>query len=182
MNESGQYLTFTLGGEVFALDISTVREVLELTTVTRIPRTPEFMRGVINLRGRAVPVLELRRKFGMPLVKDTVNTCIIIVEAMLDDERAIIGALVDSVREVVEIAAASIEAPPRLGTAIRQEFISGMGRQNDGFVILLDGDRIFSVDELTSATEALAAEGQASPEASQPTAPAAPTPPTPPTP
>ncbi|AAS95073.1 chemotaxis protein CheW [Nitratidesulfovibrio vulgaris] len=154
MSETGQYLTFTLGGEVFALDIGTVREVLELTTVTRIPRTPEFMRGVINLRGRAVPVLELRRKFQMPVAADTVNTCIIIVEALLDDEPAIIGALVDSVREVVEIPATSIEAAPRLGTAIRQDFIRGMGRQHEGFVIILDGNRIFSVDELTAAGEA----------------------------
>lgn len=152
MNESNQYLTFTLGKEVFALDIATVREVLELAHVTRIPRTPEFMRGVINLRGRAVPVLELRRKFGMEEVADTVNTCIIIVEATLEGEQGIIGALVDSVREVVEIPVAGIEPAPRIGTAIRQDFIRGMGRQADGFVIILDGNRIFSVEELTAVT------------------------------
>ncbi|BFR47802.1 chemotaxis protein CheW [Nitratidesulfovibrio sp. HK-II] len=150
MYETSQYLTFTLGEEVFALDIGTVREVLELTAITRIPRTPEFMRGVINLRGRAVPVLELRRKFGMDPVADTVNTCIIIVEAELEGEAAVIGALVDSVREVIEIPADAVEPAPRMGTAVRQDFIRGMGHRNDGFVIILDGNRIFSVEELAA--------------------------------
>ncbi len=151
MNETNQYLTFTLGEEVFALDIGTVREVLELTAITRIPRTPEFMRGVINLRGRAVPVLELRRKFGMETVTDTVSTCIIIVETELEGESAVIGTLVDSVREVVEIPLEAIEPAPRMGTAVRQDFIRGMGHRNDGFVIILDGNRIFSVEELAAA-------------------------------
>ncbi|WP_353115629.1 chemotaxis protein CheW [Nitratidesulfovibrio sp.] len=155
MYETSQYLTFTLGEEVFALDISTVREVLELTAITRIPRTPEFMRGVINLRGRAVPVLELRRKFGMEPVTDTVNTCIIIVEAELEGEAAVIGTLVDSVREVIEIPSDAIEPAPRMGTAVRQDFIKGMGHRNDGFVIILDGNRIFSVEELAATGAAI---------------------------
>jgi purine-binding chemotaxis protein CheW len=157
MYETSQYLTFTLGEEVFALDIGTVREVLELTAITRIPRTPEFMRGVINLRGRAVPVLELRRKFGMEPVADTVSTCIIIVEAELEGEGAVIGALVDSVREVIEIPAEAIEPAPRMGTAVRQDFIRGMGHRNDGFVIILDGNRIFSVEELAATGAAVGA-------------------------
>lgn len=158
MHETSQYLTFTLGEEVFALDIGTVREVLELTAITRIPRTPQFMRGVINLRGRAVPVLELRRKFGMATVPDTVCTCIIIVEADLEGESAVIGALVDSVREVVEIAEESIEPAPRMGTAVRQDFIRGMGHRDGGFVIILDGNRIFSVEELAATGAAASAE------------------------
>ncbi|GFM32870.1 chemotaxis protein CheW [Desulfovibrio subterraneus] len=148
MAENNQYLTFSLAEEIFALDISSVREVLELASITRIPRTPSYMRGVINLRGHAVPVLELRRKFGMPAVEDTVNTCIIIVEVELDGDTTIIGTLVDSVREVFEMGQDTIEAAPRMGTAIKSEFIKGMGRQGEHFVIILDVNRIFSAEEL----------------------------------
>ncbi|GFM36027.1 chemotaxis protein CheW [Desulfovibrio psychrotolerans] len=148
MNENNQYLTFSLAEEIFALDISSVREVLELASITRIPRTPPYMRGVINLRGHAVPVLELRRKFGMPPVSDTVNTCIIIVEVEMGGDTTIIGTLVDSVREVFEMGQDTIEAPPRMGTAIKSDFIRGMGRQGEHFVIILDVNRIFSAEEL----------------------------------
>lgn len=154
MVDNNQYLTFMLGDEIFALDIGSVREVLELATITRIPRTPDYMRGVINLRGHAVPVLELRSKFGMPAVQDTVNTCIIIVEVEMDGENTIIGTLVDSVREVFEMAPESIEQAPRMGTAIKTEFIKGMGKQGEDFVIILDVNRIFSAAELAEITVA----------------------------
>jgi purine-binding chemotaxis protein CheW len=146
--QTNQYLTFTLDREVFALSIDSVREVLELTDITRIPRTPEFMRGVINLRGHAVPVVDLRRKFRMRVAEDTVNTCIIIVEVTFEGERTIMGALADSVREVVELDAGEIEAAPKMGTAVRTEFIKGMGKQNEQFIIILDVDKVFSVEEL----------------------------------
>ncbi|MEF2145928.1 MAG: chemotaxis protein CheW [Desulfovibrionaceae bacterium] len=149
-NESNQYLTFTLGKEVFALDISTVREVLELTTVTRIPRTPDYMRGVINLRGHAVPVVGMRRKLNMKEIPDTINTCIIIVEVDFDGEPTVLGALVDSVREVFEMAPEAIEAAPKMGAAVKSEYIRGMGRQNDEFIIILDIARIFSPEELAA--------------------------------
>ena len=145
-----QYLTFTLDGDLFALDIASVREVLEYVSVTRIPRTPEFMRGVINLRGQAVPVVDLRLKFGMPRTEVDVNTCIIIVEAMVSGELTVMGALADSVREVVEIEPAAVEPPPRMGTRIDTTFIRGMARRDDLFVVVLDINRVFSEGELTA--------------------------------
>jgi len=152
--ETNQYLTFGLDKEIFALDITQVREVLELATVTRIPRTPPFMRGVINLRGHAVPVVDMRLKFGMPVVNDTVDTCIVITEVSLEGETAVLGALVDSVREVFEMMPESIEPAPRMGTTIRTDFIRGMGKQDDEFVIILDINRIFSTEELAVLSDA----------------------------
>ena len=144
-----QYLTFKLDDEVFALDISKVREVLDFTFVTKVPRTPEFMRGVINLRGSVVPVIDMRLKFGMSRTEKTVNTCVIIVEINLEGERLVIGALADSVQEVVDLDASQIEPPPRIGTRLKTEFIKGMGKRGDHFIIILDIDRIFSTDELS---------------------------------
>ncbi|NCC24960.1 MAG: chemotaxis protein CheW [Deltaproteobacteria bacterium] len=147
---TNQYLTFALDKEIYALATDTVKEVLQMTTITRIPRTPEFMRGVMNLRGHAVPVVDLRLKFGMKTIEDTVNTCIIIVDVMYDDEATQMGAVVDSVREVFEMDAAQIEAPPKMGTTIDSSFIRGMGRQEDDFIIILDIDKIFSLEELAA--------------------------------
>ena len=152
--ETSQHLTFTLGKEVFALDIASVREVLELTSITKIPRTPDFMRGVINLRGHAVPVMDLRLKFGMPKAEATVDTCIIIVEVDFEGDRIIMGGMVDSVREVFEISTDRIEAAPRMGTSISTDYIKGIGKQDDVFIIILDIARIFSAAELALAREA----------------------------
>ena len=152
-----QYLTFRLGDEVFALDITKVREVLDFTTVTRVPRTPEFMRGVINLRGRVVPVVDLRLKFGMSRTENTVNTCIIIVEVMVDGDTTVLGALADSVQEVIDLGPENIEPAPRIGTKLRTEFITGMGKQNDRFVIILDIDRVFSADDIALVNDPQAA-------------------------
>ncbi len=149
--QTNQYLTFELAEEIFALDIGSVREVLELTTITRIPRTPEFMRGVINLRGHAVPVVDMRLKFGLPRTDATVNTCIIIVEVEVDGEETVLGALVDSVREVYEMDPDAIEPAPRMGASIDTRFIRGMGKQDADFVIILDIDKVFSADELALA-------------------------------
>ncbi|MEW5773022.1 MAG: chemotaxis protein CheW [Thermodesulfobacteriota bacterium] len=151
---ANQYLTFTLDNEVFALDIESVREVLELTHITRVPRTPEFMRGVINLRGHAVPVVDMRKKFGMPLAEDTVNTCIIIAEVTLGEESAVIGALVDSVREVFEIGTSEIMPPPRMGLSVKTDFIRGMGKQDEVFVMILDINKVFSEAEMTTLAQA----------------------------
>jgi purine-binding chemotaxis protein CheW len=146
--ETTQYLTFKLDEEIFALDISKVREVLDFTTITKVPRTPEFMRGVINLRGSVVPVVDLRLKFGMTPTEKTVNTCIIITEVSVDGETTVLGALADSVQEVMDLGPDHIEPAPRIGTRLNTEFIKGMGKQNDKFIILLDIDRVFSVGEL----------------------------------
>lgn len=148
IKDTNQFLTFTLGDEVFALDIGTVREVLELLSITRIPRTPAFMRGVINLRGHAVPVVDMRLKFGMEQSEDTVNTCIIITEVEVDGDGTVMGALCDSVREVVEIPPEQIDPPPRMGTGIKTDFIKGMASQEEEFIMLLDINKVFSAEEL----------------------------------
>jgi len=152
-NTTQQYLTFGLGEEVFALETGSVREVIELVPVTRIPKTPPFMRGVINLRGHAVPVVDLRIKFDMPQVKDTVNTCIIIVDVEVEGENCHMGAIVDSVREVFEMGSDQINPPPRMGTSIRADFIKGMGKQNEEFIMILDIGKVFSQEELATLLE-----------------------------
>ena len=149
MTETTQYLTYKLDEEVFALDISKVREVLDFTTVTKVPRTPDFMRGVINLRGSVVPVVDLRLKFGMSATEKTVNTCVIIVEVTVDGETTILGALADSVQEVIDLGQGQIEPAPRIGTKLNTDFIKGMGKQDERFIIILDIDKVFSVDELS---------------------------------
>jgi purine-binding chemotaxis protein CheW len=143
-----QYLTYKLAGEVFAFDISTVREVLDFTTITKVPKMPDFLRGVINLRGTAVPVVDLRRKFGMPITDVSVDTCVIITEVKVDGEQTVLGVLADSVQEVMDLDPGSIEPAPRIGTGLNTEFIKGMGRRGDRFIILLDIDKVFSSEEL----------------------------------
>jgi purine-binding chemotaxis protein CheW len=149
-----QYLTFLLGDETFALDIAKVREVLDFTPVTKLPLNPEFLRGVINLRGSVVPVADLRCRLGMPLTERPANTCVIIVETEVDGETTLLGALVDSVQEVVELGADAIEPAPRIGTNLNTEFLKGMGKRNDRFVIVLDIERVFSGDGMSPALTA----------------------------
>jgi purine-binding chemotaxis protein CheW len=148
ITETTQYLTYKLGDEIFALDISKVREVLDYTPITKVPRTPEFMRGVINLRGSVVPVVDMRLKLGMTKTEKTVNTCIIITEVTVDNETTVLGALADSVQEVIDLEPGHIEPAPKIGTKLKTEFINGMGKQNDRFIIILDIDRVFSSEEL----------------------------------
>ena len=148
VEQVSQYLTFRLGEEVFALEISQVREVLDYTPVTRVPRMPAFMRGVINLRGSVVPVVDLRLKFGMAATERTVNTCIIIAEVVVGGERTQLGALADSVQEVIDLEPGQIEPAPRIGTSLDAAFIRGMGKRDERFVIILDIDKVFSGAEL----------------------------------
>ncbi len=143
-----QYLTYKLGEEVFALDIGKVREVLDFTTVTKVPRTPEFMRGVINLRGSVVPVADLRLKFGMKKTEKTVETCVIITEVTVDGFTTILGCMADSVQEVLDLEVGQIEPAPKIGTKLRTEFIRGMGKHNERFIIILDIEKVFSFDDL----------------------------------
>ncbi|MBF0340293.1 MAG: purine-binding chemotaxis protein CheW [Magnetococcales bacterium] len=147
---STQYLTFTLGAEVFAVDISKIREVLEYTSVTKVPRTPGFMCGVINLRGSVVPVVDMRQKFNMAQGEKSVNTCIIILEIAQDDGVVVMGALADSVREVMELEPGQIEPPPKISMRLRTDFLKGMGKQDGRFIMILDIDKMFSVEELSS--------------------------------
>lgn len=150
--QDNTYLTFYLDEELFGLNIHLVREVLEYTEITRVPMTAEFMRGVINVRGHVVPVVDLRRKFGLPKSEQTVDTCIIIVELEVDGESSTMGALVDGVQEVLDILPEQIEDSPRLGNKIDTQFVRGIGKLNDQFVILLDIQTIFSMDELSMIT------------------------------
>lgn len=153
ITETTQYLTFRLGEEIFALDISKVREVLDFTSTTKVPQTPDFMLGAINLRGSVVPVVDMRLRFGMTGTQMTVNTCIIITEIELDGETTVLGALADSVQEVMDLDPDQIEPPPRIGARLKTKFITGMGKRDGQFVILLDIDRVFSAEELIYAQD-----------------------------
>ena len=148
ITETVQYLTFKLADEIFAFDVAKVREILELTSITKVPQTPDFMRGVINLRGSVVPVIDLRLNFGMACTEQTVNTCIIVVEVNLGGETVVLGVLADSVQEVVEMEPDLIEPPPQLVTKLNTEFIKGMGKVENNFVMILDIDKVFSSNDL----------------------------------
>ncbi|MDD5286255.1 MAG: chemotaxis protein CheW [Desulfuromonadaceae bacterium] len=148
--DATQYLTLVLDEEVFAVDVARVREILEMPTITKVPQVPEFMRGVINLRGCVVPVIDLHMKFGMQQAAQTVNTCIIVVEVDMDGENIVLGALADSVQEVIEMEPSQIEAAPHIGTHLRTEFLKGMGKHNERFVMILDIDKVFSGAELAA--------------------------------
>ena len=158
---SAQYLTFWLGEEMFALDIRSVREIIQYAPMTRVPLMPAFVRGVINLRGAVVPVIDLHARFGRPAASVGKKTCVVIFDAMRDGERTELGLMVDAVSEVVDIADDAIEPPPNFGTSVRRDFIRAIGRRGDRFVVLLDPDRAFDVDEMAQlcehSVEALAA-------------------------
>lgn len=153
MNENSgetiQYLTFKLDDEAFATEITKVREVLEHTDVTKVPRTPEYMRGVINLRGNIVPVVDLRLQFGMESGEVTVDTCIIIIEVDIDGHTTVLGALADSVQEVIDMDRSQLEPAPSLGTRVDNRYIQAMGKADDGsFIIMLNMDNVFSVEQI----------------------------------
>lgn len=148
LTEARQYLTFKLSDEVFGVDVAQVREILDYVKITKVPQTPDFMCGVINLRGSVVPVVDMNMKFGMVKTERTVNTCIVVVEVLLNDEKTILGALVDSVQEVFEIEPENIEPAPKIGTKLKTEFIKGMGKRDDKFIIILNIDKVFTSEEL----------------------------------
>lgn len=149
---AAQFLTFALGAEVFAMDIRTVREIIQVGPMTTVPLMPEFVRGVINLRGAVVPVIDLHARFGRPPARLGKKSCIVIFDSLRQgeagSERVELGLLVDAVSEVIEIAAAQIEPPPSFGSAVRRDFIRGMGKVGSRFVILLEPDRAFDVAEM----------------------------------
>ncbi|VAW51215.1 Positive regulator of CheA protein activity (CheW) [hydrothermal vent metagenome] len=143
-----QYLTFKLDGESFATEISKVREVLEYTQVTPVPRSPEFMQGVINLRGNVVPVVDLRLQFGMPTIEPTVDSCIIIIEVTIEGTSTVLGALADSVQEVINLRPEQLESAPSFGARIDNAFVQYMGKLKDRFVIVLDMNKVFSLEQI----------------------------------
>ncbi len=148
ITETTQFLTFTLADEVFAVEINRVKEVLEYTTLTRVPHTPSFVCGVINLRGSVVPVMDMRKKFLLPSMERTVNTCIIIIEVNIGEKTTVLGALADSVKEVMSLEPDQIDPAPRIGAKLRTEFIRGMGKHGDHFIIILESDRVFAAEEM----------------------------------
>ena len=152
--EEGQYLTFTLRGEMFAIGILNIKEILEYGSLTAVPMMPDFIRGVINLRGAVVPVVDLAARFGGRPSEVTKRTCIVIIEVSTGEGRQDIGVVVDAVSEVLEIPASEIEPAPGFGAKIRTEFIRGMGKVEGKFVIILDVDKVLSVDELAAVTQA----------------------------
>jgi purine-binding chemotaxis protein CheW len=158
ITETRQYLTFKLGNEIFATDVEKVIEVLDLAAITKIPRTPEFMTGVINLRGSVVPVVDFRLCFGMSKTETTRNTCIVVVEVMLENESTVIGALADSVEEVIDLEPDQIQPAPKIGTQIRTDFIMGMGKRDAQFIMILDLDCVFSAEDIAAASGRIEAE------------------------
>jgi purine-binding chemotaxis protein CheW len=154
ITETTQYMTFKLGNELFAVKVAQVREVLEVPLITRVPSAPGYMRGVVNVRGQAIPVVDLRLRFGLPTVANTLNTRIIVMELQLDGEATVLGGIADSVHEVIELEPDSINPPPRIAMRWRTEFIQGMGRRGDDFIIILDVNAVFSSNELALVNEA----------------------------
>jgi len=145
-----QYLTFTLDGEAFATEISKVREVLEHINVTPVPRTPPYMKGVINLRGSVVPVVDLRLQFGMEEGEVTIDTCIIIIEVSIDGTSTVLGALADSVQEVIDLHKSQLVTTPTMGTRVDNSFMQAMGKLSDGkFIIVLNMDKVFSIEQIS---------------------------------
>jgi len=155
-HDLNQYLTFMLGRETFALGILSIKEILEYSAPTEIPMMPAFIRGVVNLRGAAVPVVDLCARFGRPSAAVTKKTCIVIIETRLQDESHVLGVVVDAVNEVLEIPGSEIEPAPSFGASIRADFIQGMGKVRGKFVIILDVDRVLCVEELEMLTHAAA--------------------------
>lgn len=145
---AGKYLTFDLGEEVYGIGILKVQEIIGLMNVTKVPRTPECVRGVINLRGKVIPVMDLRLKFGMESKEDTERTCIIVVQVTWERSEITMGILVDEVSEVVDIASAQIEDTPSFGVTVDTDFILGMGKVNDRVIMLLDSDKVLSGAEI----------------------------------
>lgn len=138
------YLTFRLERELLAFEVSRVREVLDLCPITRVPRTPDYMRGVINLRGSVIPVIDLHRKFGLSATESNIESRIVVIELHHEGEDVVVGVLTDSVHDVIEISSEHIDSSPQMGARWRTEFVTGIGKYQDQFLLLLDIDRVFA--------------------------------------
>lgn len=157
---TGHYITFRLGEELFAINVFQVREVLDMGPVTKVPTSPGYLRGVINVRGKAIAVVDLRSRFGLPAASDTPQTRIVVLELELDGEPCVVGGVADSVHEVIEVEASQLEPPPGLASRWRSETVRGMFRRNDDFVQLLDASAVFTheaLDAVSASAEARAA-------------------------
>ncbi len=147
-SQVNSYLSFKLGDELFAAHVNKVLNILELVKITQVPKAPDYMKGVINLRGNVLPVIDTRVKFGMSPTQFTKNTCILVLSIRIDGESVDLGALVDSVQEVLEVEDANIQPSPSIGSKYKSEFIIGMMKVKELFIMLLDMDRVFSSEEL----------------------------------
>lgn len=153
-NEINQYLTFMLDEEYFTVTVSNVREILEFVKVTRMPDAPHFMRGIINVRGGIVPVIDLRLKFGMEPTEQKPTTRIVVMEIESEGGKLVIGSLADSVKEVIELTPDQVDPPPEIGSHWKREYIKGIAKYKDEFIMLLDIEKLFSRNELTMIDEA----------------------------
>jgi len=163
-----QYLTFHLAGEEYAIGILQVKEIIEYDALTKVPMTPPWVRGVINLRGSVVPVIDLAVKFGQPDRPVGKRTCIVIVEVDLGGERTVMGIVADAVSQVMDLPPEEITAPPAFGTKVRTDYLKGMGKAGKKFVLILDTDRVLSADELEIVASLQEADSVRSPEADAP--------------
>lgn len=145
---SQSYLTFKLDDEIFGSTVNHILEIIEVPKITKVPNAPAFMRGVINLRGRVLPVIDTRIKFGMSSIKDTVDTCIVVLSVEVDNQEIILGALVDAIQAVIEIEDDEIQDPPSFQSGYRSDLITGMVKRNDDFILMLDMETVFSSQEI----------------------------------
>ncbi len=152
-NKGGKYLTFALGREEYGLEILKVREIIGYMDITAVPRTPSYVKGVINLRGQVIAVIDLRSKFGMETAERTEQTCVIVVEIRQGGRKLSTGIIVDHVSEVLDIAGEKIEEPPTFGASVDTDFILGMGKIGDSVKILLDIDRVLGEEEIAMLAE-----------------------------
>jgi len=153
-DREGKYLTFSLADEEYGIGILKIREIIGMLPITSVPRTPDFVKGVINLRGKVIPVLDLRLRFGMPEIEYTERTCIIVVEINGQAGKIQIGSVVDSVSEVLNIKGEEIEDTPTFGTSLDTEYILGMAKIDGGVKILLDIDKVLSDGEIAALEKA----------------------------
>ena len=161
ITETARYLTFRLGDELFAINVFKAREVLDVTHTTRVPTAPAYMRGVVNVRGNAIPVIDLRIKFGIPAGATTLNTRVIVMDLEIDGHPFVLGGLADAVHEVLELEPHEINDPPTLGMRWSTDLILGMGRRQDRFILILDIERAFASDDILIPETADAAEAAA---------------------
>jgi len=159
--EQSQYLTFVLGGEMFAIGILAIKEIIEFDKLTSVPMMPRFVRGVINLRGAVVPVVDLSARFGRAITTASKRTCIVIVEVAAEEGAQVIGVLVDAVNEVLDIADTEIEPAPAFGARVRSDFIAGMGKVAGKFVIILSVDHVLSASEMGELVDTVASPEEA---------------------
>jgi len=152
--KAGKYLTFLLGSEIYGIDIMKVQEIIGIMAITRVPRTPSFIRGVINLRGKVIPVVDVRLKFGMDALESTGRSCVIVVRIYRNNSPVTTGLIVDSVSEVLDIRPDQIEDSPSFGENVNTDYILGMGKCGDKVVMLLDIDRVLSREEISIVAQA----------------------------